>query len=91
VSARSIAVNLVLDNAPGDEIGHHDDQSDDPADGGNEGTEDGTAPASTGGEEEGEEGHTSGDGMEDLDAGKAVSGILGSCAVAVDAVDSFHD
>ncbi len=91
MSARSIAVNLVPDNAPGDEISHHDDQSDDPADGSNEGSEDGTAPASTESEEEGDEGDTGGDGVEDLDAGEAVSGILSSCAVVVDAIDGFHD
>jgi len=91
VVASAIAVDLILDDAPGDEISDHDNQGHDPGEGGDEGCEDGAAPAGTESEQERDEGDSAGNRVQDLNSGKAVSGVLCGATVVVDAVDGFHD
>lgn len=79
--AVTIIIDLLLDDAPGDEIGNQDNEGDEPCDGGDErcaqGAEDGGAERG----EEGEECETACHGVEDHDTGERISGVLGGRAV----------
>ncbi|KFY32944.1 hypothetical protein V495_08588 [Pseudogymnoascus sp. VKM F-4514 (FW-929)] len=79
--AVTIIIDLLLDDAPGDEIGDQDNEGDEPCDGGDERCAQGTEDGGAEGGEEGEECETAGYGVEDHDARERISGVLGGRAV----------
>lgn len=71
----SVAVDVILDDAEGDEIGGHDDDGYNPWDGCDCCSEDGAAETRADGEEEGDECEAGGDGVEDHDSSEGFGGV----------------
>jgi len=73
--SRSVAVDVILDDAEGDEISGHDDNGYNPGNGSDCGCEDSAAETGADGEEEGDECETGGDGVEDHDPSEGFGGV----------------
>ena len=90
VRSAAVLVDLVLDDAPGDEVTGHDCERDDKGDGRDERGQQRSKDTSAERKEERNECKSSCDRVKDHDAGKGLRGIDG-CVVVADLVDLLHD
>ena len=90
MASRSVAIDVVLDNAKQDEVASHHDKRDNPRHGCYHGCHQCTEDTSSESEEECDECKTASDRVEDHDAGKSLRCIFG-CGIEVGCFDLCHD